>query len=287
MTQTHHSDHDAIFVYPGITVEYHDFACDSKEFHHAALPHVMEINHCHYGRVGWNFEEGASIYMGEGDVTLHSSVLCANSTMHFPLGAYQGITINLDFDVLKHQPPQLLELTDIDYDGIENNYCMTDRSVTVPSGSPLDQIIQSLYHLPDHLRDCYLKLKTQELILQLAREFVQTKPTATYNAEVIAAISSIHKLLTDQLDIRYTISELSAMYLINTSTLKDAFKAVYGMPIATYMKEYRLKHAAKLLRHTTDSVSDIAAQVGYETASKFTKAFKEVFGSLPSDYRRA
>lgn len=27
-------------------------------------------------------------------------------------------------------------------------------------------------------------------------------------------------------------------YLINTSTLKEVFKAVYGLPIATYMKEY-------------------------------------------------
>ena len=32
--------------------------------------------------------------------------------------------------------------------------------------------------------------------------------------------------------------EYKKAYLINTSTLKEVFKAVYGLPIATYMKEY-------------------------------------------------
>ena len=65
-------------------------------------------------------------------------------------------------------------------------------------------------------------------------------------------------------------------YLINTSTLKEVFKAVYGLPIATYMKEYRVHQAMKLLRETDATIADIAAQVGYETQGKFSKAFKDV-----------
>ena len=85
---------------------------------------------------------------------------------------------------------------------------------------------------------------------------------------------------------RFTIEELSREYLINTSTLKSVFKAVYGQPIAAYMRSYRIRRAMELLQQTDDSIAAIAAAVGYETQGKFTKAFKEATQLLPRDYRK-
>lgn len=82
-----------------------------------------------------------------------------------------------------------------------------------------------------------------------------------------------------------TIEELSKEYLINTSTLKETFKGIYGMPIATYMKTYRIKQAAVLLRQTQDTVADIAQQVGYINQSKFATAFREIMKISPTEYR--
>ena len=101
-----------------------------------------------------------------------------------------------------------------------------------------------------------------------------------------ARIQEIHALLTEHLDRRYTIEELSHRYLLNTSTLKEVFKAVYGLPIATYMKEYRVRRAMELLRESGGSIAAIAAAVGYESQGKFTRAFKDVTGQLPTEYRR-
>ena len=61
---------------------------------------------------------------------------------------------------------------------------------------------------------------------------------------------------------------------------------MYGQPIAAYMKGYRMKQAARLLRETEESVAAIAGQVGYESQSKFAKAFQEVFQVPPTQYRR-
>lgn len=58
------------------------------------------------------------------------------------------------------------------------------------------------------------------------------------------------------------------------------------MPIASYVKEYRIQQAMKLLRETDDSIAVIAEKVGYETQGKFTKAFKERVQMLPTEYRR-
>ena len=43
--------------------------------------------------------------------------------------------------------------------------------------------------------------------------------------------------------------------------LKSVFKAVYGMPIASYMKEYRMKLASNMLLQEDKSISELAAAV--------------------------
>ena len=53
-----------------------------------------------------------------------------------------------------------------------------------------------------------------------------------------------------------------------------------------YVEKQRMEKAAALLRETDMSVAEIAGQVGYESQSKFTAAFKEQFGLLPTAYRR-
>lgn len=99
-------------------------------------------------------------------------------------------------------------------------------------------------------------------------------------------IRRIHGQLTEHLDKRYTIEELSRQYLINTSSLKKIFREVYGMPVAAYMKEYRIRRAMELLSDTDESISSIASKVGYETQGKFTNAFKAQTRMTPSAYRR-
>ena len=105
-------------------------------------------------------------------------------------------------------------------------------------------------------------------------------------AEQVKIIREIHDDLAQHMDRRVTIEELAHRYLINPTTLKTVFKEVYGSSLAAHMKELRMERAAALLRETDLSVAEIAGQVGYESQSKFTAAFKEQFGQLPKEYRR-
>lgn len=105
-------------------------------------------------------------------------------------------------------------------------------------------------------------------------------------AEQVQLIREIHDYLTEHMDRRITIDELAHLYPINPTTLKEVFKSVYGTSIAAHLKEHRLEKASQLLRETGLSVAEIARQVGYESQSKFTAAFKEQYGLLPTAYRR-
>ena len=113
----------------------------------------------------------------------------------------------------------------------------------------------------------------------------QFSESQVYDSQ-IGAVSQVHALLTGDLTARHTIEELSARFHLSTTTLKTEFKRVFGLPIAAYMKEYRMKEAAQLLRQTDLPIGQIAAQVGYENGSKFTQAFRDIHGCLPKDYRK-
>ena len=73
---------------------------------------------------------------------------------------------------------------------------------------------------------------------------------------------------------------------MNPTTLKTLFKSVYGSSLAAHMKEHRMERAAELLRESDMSVAEIANQVGYESQSRFSAAFKEYYGQLPKEYRK-
>lgn len=106
-----------------------------------------------------------------------------------------------------------------------------------------------------------------------------------YQSEQIETIRAIHKQLMEHMEQRFTIDALSKQYLMNPTTLKNLFKSIYGTSIAAHMREHRMEQAARLLRETDFSIAEIAEQVGYDSQSRFSAAFKEYSGKLPKNYR--
>ena len=112
------------------------------------------------------------------------------------------------------------------------------------------------------------------------------KQREQYPSPQVEVVRVIHKKLISNLQVRPTIEELSKEYLINTATLKDTFRGIYGQPIGAYMKEYRMKQAAVLLRQTQYTIAEVANRVGYENQSKFATAFRDILKMAPAEYRK-
>ena len=230
---------------------------------------------------------GLSIYMGGGDLSLHILDACAESEMNLPLGFYEGISVSIDIDKFSENIPSILKEAKIDIEQILYKYCGNGRNIAITRQDKIDYIFSVLYDLPQNLLIPYFKLKVQELLLFLSiSDFSEEQELNKYHSEQVELIKEIHKQLINNLDKRFTIEELAQQYLINTSSLKSIFKSVYGLPIAAYMKEYRMKYAAALLRSSVDSIARIAALVGYKSQSKFTNAFKDIMQISPVEYRK-
>lgn len=276
---------EAYRVFPGVEVSFDSFWAPEVSFRHKASASVMELFYCRSGRVGWNMQGDTAVYLGAGDMTVHSTVCCAHSAMMFPLGYAEGLSLSIDLEELADHCPEILQQANPDFSQMHRLFC-GEKPVALPACNELEEIFFPLYRVAPAQRLPYLQLKVQELLLYLSRSHPSQKVLTQYFSQQTELIKEIHALLTGHLEQRFTIEELSKRYAINTSTLKAVFKTVYGMPIASYMKEYRVRQAMKLLRETNDSIAQIAEQVGYESQGKFTNAFKDVAQQLPTEYRR-
>jgi AraC-like DNA-binding protein len=87
------------------------------------------------------------------------------------------------------------------------------------------------------------------------------------------------------LDHRGTIADLAEEVGISRSALVERFTRYLSEPPMTYLTRWRLQLAARSLEKTSRGVSDIAADVGYESEAAFNGAFKREFGQPPGRYR--
>lgn len=274
-------------VYPGINVMYNDFhmlTCPSRKF---TDEHIISIDHCREGRIEWDIANGSYLYLASGDILLDSSAN-VNKTCSFPLRHYHGITISISVPEAIEGIGDLLELFSIDLIELEKRFALNSHPFIMHGDYSPDHIFHELYHVPDSIRNEYLRVKVLEMLIS----FKAIEPEVTgenrpyfYKTQV-EKVKAIMELMTSNPDIHYTMEDLSKQFDISVSPLKSCFKGVYGEAIFTYMRNYRMDLAATMLTQTDESITNIAGKVGYSNSSKFSEAFKQVKGKTPLEYRK-
>lgn len=272
-------------VFPGIELIYNEFETTEFSWKNNTSGNVMEINHCREGREGSQLKNGAYLYLGEGDLSIHMMENCA-PVMSFPLKHYRGISVVIDLDIISENPPDSLKDTEIDFIGFKEKFCGKDTSFIMPAKDEIEHIFSELYRVPEGIQMAYFKLKIQELLLFLCMVDVRSEnQRAQYMPPQVEVVKKIHKKLIANLKERPTIEELSKEYLINTSTLKETFKGIYGMPIASYMKTYRIKQADNAIEGALKCVSRryIHIKIIYRKENLFIKISNSFDGKVKKD----
>ena len=126
--------------------------------------------------------------------------------------------------------------------------------------------------------DCLMEKEAQAEYAELLRRLYE-------------AISSLPPTQARRVHARYMlgmkVKDIAAMEGITPS---QAGKSIHAAPVSythLYLRTYRLQVAQKLLLETELSVTEIANKIGYENPNKFTSAFKETYGSSPTEFRKS
>jgi AraC-like DNA-binding protein len=96
-----------------------------------------------------------------------------------------------------------------------------------------------------------------------------------------AAIRVIHT----RTDFPWTVKALAGHAGMSRAVFAARFKEKLGLSPISYLTRHRLTQAQDMLRHTSLSIAQVAAKVGYESESAFNKAFKRELGSPPAAWR--
>jgi AraC-like DNA-binding protein len=83
----------------------------------------------------------------------------------------------------------------------------------------------------------------------------------------------------------WTIASLGSEIGVSRSVLAERFRRYLAESPMAYLAHWRLQLGAQLLKTTSRSVADIAAEVGYESEPSFNRAFKRQFGLPPARFR--
>jgi len=81
------------------------------------------------------------------------------------------------------------------------------------------------------------------------------------------------------------IAECARVQGLSAAGLARSFKRHFGQTIGDYVLELRIEAACRELEQGRESLSDIAARLGFADQSHFTRAFRRVLGATPKVYR--
>ncbi|RED46472.1 AraC family transcriptional regulator [Winogradskyella eximia] len=81
-----------------------------------------------------------------------------------------------------------------------------------------------------------------------------------------------------------TLQELADDIGLSLKKLKEGFKQIYGDSVFSFLFDYKMEVARKLLESGDYNVNEVGLKVGYSTGSHFIAAFKKKFGTTPKKY---
>ena len=83
-----------------------------------------------------------------------------------------------------------------------------------------------------------------------------------------------------------SVEQVASSASISPSECLRCFHDMIGTTPNQYLRDQRAQRAAELLCGTGLRVTEIAMQCGFQDASYFARAFRQVYGCGPTEYRR-
>lgn len=139
---------------------------------------------------------------------------------------------------------------------------------------------------PTALKSTFVHAKVIELFsycYDLQDDSMYTACPFLKDKKNITIIQQAKDILIQNLDTHIPLKELCKMVGINEFNLKLGFKSIYGKPIYSYVKDYKLRHSQKLLAEGY-KVNEVAEKVGYSNATHYIKAFKAAYDITPKKF---
>ena len=274
-------------VFPGVELIYNDFHMNCYDSDYKPEADLFCIDHCREGRLEYPAKSDAYSYVEAGDLKFDRR-LTHTGKFDMPLSHYHGITVAVDMKIAEHSIHEQIKDFPVDLRELQKKFCKDAHPAVIHNAGSMEHIFGELYAVPQNIKIPYFRIKILELFLYMyALELpkVPTEKPYFYRTQV-EKTKAIKEFLAEHKQENYTQEQLAEKFDIPITAMKNCFKSVYGMPIGSWLMQYRMNYAAEILIANRDiSITELAGEVGYDSPSKFAIAFRKIMGMLPTEYR--
>lgn len=220
----------------------------------------------------------------------------------FDYGAMEFLIVSVDLPILGSvtqatpAAPFLALILELDIKLLQEVIAQLDADTVATSGAPLGVFVGQL---GQQAADCLLRLLqllgeprglamlapsiVRELYYWLlgSKEGDALRRLAAPDSHTLRIAEAIH-LLQAEFAAPIGIERLAARAGMSASSFHAHFKSITSVTPLQYQKQLRLLQARRLLATRAANVSQAAYQVGYESASQFSREYARMFGTPPS-----
>jgi len=107
-----------------------------------------------------------------------------------------------------------------------------------------------------------------------------------WQRQIQQIVDEIDQCIKSYNDEALTLRRLSRKLGYSEFYTTRKFKEISGMAFREYLRQRKLAFALKEVRDNQKSLLDIAFDYGFSSHEAFTRAFKQMYGVAPSEYRR-
>lgn len=272
-----------------INLLYSDFHMNSVISEERRNVDCLAIDYCYEGRSECSFVDGKFVYQKPGDLSLDSRKKGFEG-FFFPLSHYHSLSIIFFLPKAQASLEKSFPGFPVNLRELRKKFLAHSYPCFIQNHREVSNIFEALRTVNIKNKNTYIVTKILELLLILdsmdVADLSKTNDYAYYHKSDVEKVKLIQNLMVEDLEHHYTLNELSEEFKIPLTAMTGCFKGVFGKPINTYMREYRMSYAAKELLLSEFSIADIGLKVGYTNPSKFSKAFRQVIGVPPKEYRK-
>lgn len=146
--------------------------------------------------------------------------------------------------------------------------------------------VNQLFQNKSALTESILSLKLKEIILLLLQTEDSEAVRQIMRSLFSERVFSFKELVDAHIFLPISIENLAMLTNHSLSSFKRRFREIYHDTPGSYIMSKRLEKVANLLKITTEPVSAVGYDCGFNSPEHLSRAFKKHYGLSPTEYRK-
>ncbi len=246
----------------------------------------IQFHFCLKGNAKFIFNEG----MYALEVSEENSLLLYNTQVDLPMNMEMAPNSWMVSIVMTIQKFHSLFSKEADYipflsAGNKEKKYYAQEMLTPAIAVVLSQIMN--YNLHPSIKELYIKGKVYELISLYFNKSTDAdleQCPFLVDEDNVKRIRQAKEIMINHMAEPPSLPELAKQVGLSLKKLKEGFKQIYGDSVYSFLFDYKMEHARRLLETGQNNVNEVGLKVGYSTSSHFIAAFKKKYGTTPKKY---